>query len=364
MKNICFLMGTTNGTGGIGRVVSILSDALYKQNKFNISIVGYSDNDEETLNCSYNYNSNINLLSLGQANRSMKDAILPATKKLRKLINKKDIDILICCGALYFPLGILSTKFSKTKVICWDHSNYHVNTDHSYAKLSRKIGAMFGDKVITLTKKDKKNYIKNEKIKNIDYIYNPLDPLLLNKQSEYNIESKKIISVGRLSYQKNFECLIEVANKIFSKHQDWEWHIYGDGDTKDLLREKISKYNLQDKVILKGRVNDLYDRYKDYSMLVMTSRYEGFPMTIIEGLAKKLPVISFDIDTGPDELIQDGTNGYLIEFENIDDMVNKIDKLIVDKELRKEMSNKSSIDIYRLEINNIVKKWTYVLESL
>ena len=362
-KNVCFLIGSLSGTGGIGRVVSILSKTLSISKMYNIYVVGYSDNNV-SIKCSYNFYKDVLLFGLDQENKSMKKGIFNASKKLREIINDNDIDVLISCGALYFPLGVLSTGFKKCKLICWEHSNYYVTTDHTYSKLSRKIGSIFADKLITLTKKDMNNYIDNEKIKSIEYIYNPIDPILVSRDIKYNVESKKIISVGRLSYQKNFEALIEVAHRVFINHNDWEWHIYGDGEDREILKCKIKEYDLDKKIILKGRVENIYDIYNEYSMLVMTSRYEGFPMTIIESLTSNIPVISFNIQTGPDELIEDGINGFLVNFEDIEEMVDKINQLIDNKELRLSMSNNCYRIREKLNIDMIIDKWDDVIKSL
>ena len=89
----------------------------------------------------------------------------------------------------------------------------------------------------------------------------------------------------------------------------------------------------------------------------MTSRYEGFPMSLIEAAANKLPMISYDIQTGPNEIVKDGVNGYLIDFENKVLMAQRIESLINNSDLRVAMSNKSYETSQMFNVKDISSKW-------
>lgn len=144
----------------------------------------------------------------------------------------------------------------------------------------------------------------------------------------------------------------------------WTWDIYGEGELKDSLQKMINENGLSEKIRLMGQVSDLYDRYRDYAFMVMTSRYEGFPMSLIEGAANRLPLISFDIPTGPNEIIVDGVNGYLINADSDKDMVVKIRKLIENQEIRESMSK----EVYQLTqafaMERILKQWKILFNKL
>ena len=96
-----------------------------------------------------------------------------------------------------------------------------------------------------------------------------------------NINSKQIVSVGRLTYQKGFDILCDVAKDVLSKNPDYKWIILGDGEDKEKLQSKIKEYNLQDRLILKGKVSNVEDYYENSALYVMTSRFEGLPMTLL-----------------------------------------------------------------------------------
>ncbi|MGN8844459.1 glycosyltransferase family 4 protein [Niallia sp. HCP3S3_B10] len=358
MKRICFLLGDISGSGGIPRVVSLIANKL--SGNFDISIVSYYNQN----NLYKKLNKNVKQHVLLDSRLDMKKGLLSGTFKLRKIMKKNKFDVIIACGALFFPMGVLATRMNKTKLICWEHSNFYVTTDNSFQRFTRKVGARFSDLVLTLTKKDMENYKENLVLNNIDYIYNPIDQYLQRDELNYNINSKKIISVGRLTYQKNFIDAVEVASEVLKKYPGWEWHIYGDGELKERISNEVKKHELQNKLILMGQSDNLYSKYPDYSILVMTSLYEGFPMTLLEGLANKLPLVSYDILTGPSEIIINNENGYLIEPGNKNMMVEKVSNLIEDIELRKSMSKATSNLTDKFNITNITDKWVKILEDI
>jgi glycosyltransferase involved in cell wall biosynthesis len=229
--------------------------------------------------------------------------------------------------------------------------------------MSRNFGAQRSNAIITLTKDDYLMYKKKFKRKSITQIYNPIDETI-DSDLKYNSASRKILSIGRFSYQKNFENLVEVAKKVLIKNKTWEWHIYGDGADFEKIKRLINKYALDSQLILKGRKNNLYEIYKDYSFIVMTSRYEGLPMILLEGLKSKLPLVSYDIKTGPNEIIIDKENGFLIRKFKTDIMAKRIDELINDEKLRLMMSKKSELLVSKFSINEIIQKWLNLLDNL
>ena len=112
-----------------------------------------------------------------------------------------------------------------------------------------------------------------------------------------------------------------------------------------------------------GRTNKMNELYKKYAMYVMTSRFEGFAMVNIEAHYAKLPIISFNCDCGPDEIIQDGVNGYLVRCFDIDMMANKINYLIENPNVRIDMSSNTLLDKDKLQLENIIFKWKKIIFS-
>ncbi len=360
MPNICFLLGGFQGNGGIGRVTSILANELVEIDGVNVTTVSYCQKNQPML---YELSEKINSRFLYSDSISMTKAIIKhhAIKKLTQILKQDKIDVIVACGALFYPLAILAAKKCGIKCFCWEHISPSVKADYNFQGVARKIAVPFADKVIVLTKSAEKYYLENLKIKKdkLTQLYNPVSTEAA-KSKEYNSNSKKIISVGRLSYQKNFSLLIDVAADVLPKYPEWSWDIYGRGEEYTELQEKIKTNGLEGRVNLMGQVNDLYERYGDYAFQVMTSRYEGFPMSLIEGAANRLPLISFDIETGPNEIIEDGVNGFLVESENASELAEKIDLLINDSTLREKMSKKSFEIKSQFELDETVERWCQI----
>lgn len=362
--NICFLLAGFYSNGGIGRVTSIITEKLSQNDDYNIFTLCYANqHDTQT----YELSPKIKKDYLFDELLTMKKAIMSkGIHKLKTYLLENDIDVLIACGSLYFPISVMACFGSKAKCICWDHTGPNVSTDHQYQRESRWFGAKFSDFNILLTKSAKEYYDLNfgRPEKNI-VIYNPIDSKAETFFESYNINSKKILTVGRLAYQKNYEDLVLIASKVLKNNPDWTWDIYGEGESRGKIEKLIDECSIGNQLILKGQVDDIYSRYKDYSFIVMTSRYEGFPMTLLEASANGLPMVSFDIETGPNEIIN-SQNGFLVPWnENKNDkMVESIEKLIKDENLRRNFSKDSKKISKEFAIDATIKCWNDVFKML
>ena len=360
MKNICFLNGDMSRSGGTERVTSIIANELSKTNKFKVHVLSTTNKSNTSF---FELNKNIiqdRVLKDAQVN--FKKQYFNVVKGIREYIKQNDIDILIDVDIISDIFSIPATRFTKTKLISWEHFHIYNNNGSKLRDISRWLAARYSDYIITLTEKDKNNYIKKLNIKNkIDYIYNPI---IKDNEETCDIEAKQILSVGMLRHVKGFDMLCEISNKVLHQNKNWKWIILGDGEDRELLERKIKEYNLEGRLILKGNVSNVDDYYKSSSIYVMTSRFEGFPMTLLEAKSYKLPIVSFDCLTGPSDIITDSVNGYLVEPYNKSVMVNKVNELIENSNLRREFSSKSNCDIEKFKINKIINKWVQIIEHI
>ena len=136
----------------------------------------------------------------------------------------------------------------------------------------------------------------------------------------------------------------------------------GAGEDRPLLEDTIRKEQLQDQLILTGNVPDVEGYLQRASIYVMTSRSEGLPMCLLEAMEQGVGCVSFDIPTGPAEIIMEGKNGYLITPFDLEQMKEKISILIENEELRKHFSEQTSETVQRFDMNVILQKWTKLLK--
>lgn len=357
---IGFLLGRVTGKGGISRVTSILTDSMFKEDYVDaIHIISFHKKDEVR----YGWSQELFYKDLLNDRPSMLKGFYPALKNLIAYINTNKLDILIATGHNVGPLAVLASWFTGIKVVYWSHSSL-VGYDSKSKYFNERFNSIFCNAVISLTETDRKNYQKITSSKKIYQIYNPIDPSLQIAVPKYNIQTNKIISVGRLTEYKNFQAGIEAAKIILEEHPNFIWDIYGSGEYEPQLKSQISNLNLEHNIFLKGHVSNIYDLYNDYAFVVMTSKFEGFPMSLIEGMANHLPLISFDIPTGPNEIIQEGINGFLISPFDIKEMAKKINELLENDTLRLSMSKANAKLLDNFSMMKIQKQWKNLFKEV
>lgn len=213
------------------------------------------------------------------------------------------------------------------------------------------------DEFIVLTEEDKKQW-KNKKVKVIPNFISSFPKEISS------CENKKIISVGRLEYQKGYDILIDVWKKIEEKYPDWILEVYGNGPEKEKLQRKINSLGLEKSFLLKGVTKNIKEKYLASSIYVMSSRYEGMPMVLLEAMAHGLPVVSFECPCGPKDLIIDNEAGFLVEFGDKEKMQEKIEELIINKEKRQIFGRNARKNVERFSKEKIMEKWKKLFEKM
>lgn len=254
------------------------------------------------------------------------------------------------------------------KILEYHFSRYDRNIEVASAPFLKKRFALYKewrkcrfinkyDAFVVLTKQDAANW---KQFKNVVVIPNAL-PFIPQKSSD--CENKKAISVGRLSFEKGYDSLIEAWRMVTSQHPDWELEIYGAGQEYDNLRLLIEKHSLTN-ITINSPVQNIDEKYIESSIYLMTSHYEGFGIVLIEAMICGLPCISFDCPCGPSEIITNEEDGFLIPTNDVSALANKICFLIERNDLRKEMGRKARQNVVRYSTDKIMKKWETLFESL
>lgn len=214
------------------------------------------------------------------------------------------------------------------------------------------------DKFVTLTEEDKLNWNGYSNVVCIpNFIYH-----IPNQVSQ--LKNKEIVAIGRLSYQKGMDHLINIWRIVSMKRPEWHLSIYGGGDLRDNLLSKISQFNLSDKITIHNPKKCLTDVYMNSSCYVMTSRYEGLPMVLLEAMSYGLPVVSFACPCGPRDLVENNYNGYLIEDYDYSEFSNRIIELIDSIHLRQQLGCNARYKALQYTKIVIMKRWEDLFRNM
>lgn len=360
IKNICFYSGDITNSGGTERVAIIIANELNKLPEYNVSVLSLVEKKQEPF---FELDPEIERYTVYDHVVRGITHIGGIINRTRKIVKEHKIDILIDIDGILEMYTIPTKMFINVKIVSWEHYNFYQHPVVPYRKYTRRMAARWADAIVTLTEEDRGYYQSNLDIRcPIRCIYNPL--IWKNNTGRYNVESKIILSAGRLTYQKGFDILIDVADLFLKNYPDWQWIVLGEGEDRRMLEQRMLEKGLEKQLRLPGNVENIEDYYEKAAMFVMTSRFEGLPMTLLETKPFHLPIVSFDCKTGPKELIKDGVNGYLVYEGDAKGMAERITALIENKDKRIQFSKNAVLDMDKFELDGIIHSWDELLKSI
>ena len=187
-------------------------------------------------------------------------------------------------------------------------------------------------------------------------------PFKIDSQSE--LSSKRIISIGRYAYDKGNDLLLQAWAIIEKQNPDWTLDFYGNGNREPYQKQMVELGVDQQRCHLFGPVADVKKEYLSSSVFVLPSRFEGFGLVIIEAMACGVPVVAFDCENGPRSIITDGENGFLIPPFDISLFAEKVMLLMKDQELRFRMGTNAQKTASQYEIDRIGQQWKRLFDEL
>ena len=178
-------------------------------------------------------------------------------------------------------------------------------------------------------------------------------------------ERRLLLAVGRLSEQKGFDYLLKAFSGLVAIYQDWDLVILGEGPLRESLESQIQTYGLEKRVYLPGRAGNVGDWYQRADLFVMSSRYEGFPMTLVEAMAYGCAVVSYDCDTGPRDIIREGVDGLLVgPVGDVSALASVLDQLMRDDGARERMGQMAIEIKTRYSLESILTMWNNLFADI
>ncbi|HIF9205983.1 TPA: glycosyltransferase family 4 protein [Photobacterium damselae] len=359
MNSICFFISDLNNSGGTERVASVIASELFQQG-YDIHMVSLQCGDKPFFELVEGIKVSQLFTTPGRGILRLPMAIV----KLRRYLRKHQIDILIDVESILVLYALPATIGLNLRQICWEHFNYNVDLGKATRRLARKLAARFVDDVVTLTERDKALWLSNTICKaNITAIPNPIT---IKLPTEINTNKEKLfLAVGRLTYQKGFDMLLQSWAKVAPLHPDWRLRIVGDGEDLAMLEQLCYELNIEDSTELLPKTNHIADHYKEAAFFVLSSRFEGFGLVLVEAQAYGLPVIAFDCEVGPAEIIRHDETGWLCKPNDVSELSKYMILAIQNKQVESEylqFSKKSVNNLERFKLVTVSNIWAKFLE--
>lgn len=213
-------------------------------------------------------------------------------------------------------------------------------------------------KFVVLTNEDREKWVE---LDNVTCIHNP-STFRAPRLSDGN--AKRVLAVGRYTYQKGFDLLLRAWKPVSDKHPDWELVIHGDGDRTSYMKLADELGLGPDVCRLEKSTPQVAEEMASSSIFALSSRYEGMPMVLGEAMACGIPPVAFACPCGPRDIITDGEDGLLVENENIEQLTAGLNHLIENEDLRRQMGKNAIRNVQRFDLENIMKKWDELFKSI
>jgi glycosyltransferase involved in cell wall biosynthesis len=366
-KNIIFLTGTIDvstkeGTGGVPKLIINLANDIIKTGA-NVTILSCYKDDitpqfilDKDIKCEY-----VQTKLKHASNLTIYEKIKfwgYVIKKIRILwVENKDLTIISCTPVMSFAL-IATKRIHKSKIYLWENVDFN-----RYGKIitnTKKILYKNVEMYITPTNSEHeyllKAKIKSKLILNANYS--------LPKEVEVKQllgEKFKLLAIGRMVSQKGFDLLIHSLQELNNIDQKWEMTIIGSGPEENKIKELAKQFQLESKINFVPHCTNLDEYYRNADIYVMTSRFEGLPLVLIEAQSFGLPCVSFDCPTGPREVITHGGNGLLVEPGDTKKIAQEVLRLARSKELYESCSQSAKENSKKYSPNEVFNKWLEIL---
>lgn len=378
--------------GGVQRVVTVLSNQLAKSHK--VEIVCTSKGVIEAREM-YGLENSIKVIKsnkMGQTSlfnrllkkilklctyKSGRDSVLyninilsmiyvplSSKRKYAKLINENQYDVVIATeGKHSLVLGAIVNKI-KAKTIGWQHSSYeaYLETPGKYYFNQHTLFRKYMDnldKVVVLTENDKIKYRRELSIEaHVQY-----NPVAFSTDKKADLNNKIILFVGRLNIMlKGIDMLLEAFTEVLRHHPECKLRIVGDGEDRDKISKLIDEHGIADNVTLVGATSNVLEEYLAASVLVSTSRWEGFGLTIIEAMESGLPVVAYE-NTGPSEIIRTNEGGVLVKKGDTQVLAKAVTEILSDDCRRKILGKKAIARADDFSVDKIAKEWEIIINE-
>lgn len=339
MKKVLFAIPFLS-SGGAERVVSIWTSELAKLNMDIHLLLFYRVNNE------YKVNERVKIHNLTNEKREYEElSLISKIKMIRNKLKEIKPDVVIPFITYVGLLMSLCSIGLKINIIETIRIDPRYSPNNKKIRFLRNLSVFFSKSCI-VQNREQLEYFPKIMQKKISVFANPIaNEFLASEKKFINRKIKNIVAVGRLEKQKGYKLLIEAFSNVSKSNEDIVLNIYGEGSLYNDLNEYIKEKDLESKVILHGRTNNIQKVLLDSDLYILSSEAEGMPNSLMEAMAIGLPCIATDCKTGPSDLIDNKINGVLISVNNRLELERAMYKMINDVEDSIKMAKEARISI-------------------
>jgi glycosyltransferase involved in cell wall biosynthesis len=354
---LLYITNGINGAGGLERVLSIKCSYLAENLKYEVTILSLNHSDNNPF---YPFSNKIKKVQIPVFGNPIR-YILSYKKGIQETVKSEKPDVILVCDdglkAFFIPkiIGL------KIPIIYERHVSKEIEMNPSFSiwkkwsiqlkwLLMESLATSFS-RFIVLTNGNLNEW---KSLSNLMVIPNPLS---FYPQQSSTLQNKKVIAVGKHGFQKGYDRLLAAWQIVSKTNPDWQLEIYGAIHPEFELAALAEKLNINTTVSFFEPEKDIQSKYLEASVYVMSSRFEGFGMVLIEAMACGVPCVSFDCNYGPADIITHNEDGLLVSNDYIDGLATALLQLIANDMLRTKMGIKAKENVKRFLPETVVQQW-------
>lgn len=359
---LLFITNGINEAGGLERVLAIKASYFAEKLGYEVHIITL-----EIPKPFYSFSDKVIFHNI-KFNGNPLNYILSYVKGIKNIIRKFQPDIISICddGLKAFLLPIFLGK--NIPLIYERHASKAIEMNQDFSFFKKSLVRLKWNVMSVLAKKfDAFVVLTNGNIKewkNLNNLHVIPNPVSFYPSTSSNLNSKRVIAIGRHDYQKGYDLLLKVWAEVTKEVFDWHLEIYGKIKPELGLMELATQLGIEQNVHFYSPTENIDDKLLQSSIFVLSSRSEGFGMVLVEAMACGLPCISFDCPSGPADIINNGNDGFLIANGDVIAMANSLKKLMNNDDLRKKMGAAAKINVQRYLPEEIICKWECLFGEL